>query len=619
MPALFAQRGIDPKGRILPFDAFQLFRDLDEDLDVRRIDPAAAAAIVARAEAYQKTPYPQLTASEYMRYAREGDRVGYETPCFERRSRLLTYLLAECVEQQGRFTDALIDGLWLILEETTWIIPAHNDHTRKGNPLNYMYRETVEYIDLFSAETGAALAWVYRLGRPILDQITPLLADRLLYELERRIVQPFLTKSMYWMGLQGEKVNNWNPWIVSSCLTVCALCVRDTSVREEMAARAMCMLDAFTGGYYEDGGCDEGPSYWGAAGAAYFDALELLYDMSGGEIDLFGEPFIRRMGEYIADFHIAGDYYVNFADGPARLHHDGIQIARYGRRTGSDKLRGFGAALVARDPEARLAQWATARGSSWHTYRQFKALWDRVEPTTPYQPPTQVFYDGLQVLIARQEPREDRGLFLAVKGGHNDESHNHNDVGQFIVYADGAPLLIDAGVGTYTRQTFSSDRYTIWTMQSSYHNLPDLNGQMQAPGSTYRAENVRYMPADDGAALTLSLAGAYPAQAGLAAYTRQVSLTAAGVTVRDAVAFQAQGRIVCHFMTCDEPDLREPGLARFPNGHTLAYAPGLSAQVETVPIDDPKLSGAWGRDVLFRLSLWPDAPLQEETLTFTIR
>ena len=86
------------------------------------------------------------------------------------------------------------------------------------------------------------------------------------------------------------------------------------------------------------------------------------------------------------------------------------------------------------------------------------------------------------------------GWFLATKGGFNNESHNHNDVGTFSLYVNTIPVLIDAGVGTYTRQTFSSERYTIWTMQSNYHNLPMINGVPQSFGQNYKATDVVCQP-----------------------------------------------------------------------------------------------------------------------------
>ena len=53
------------------------------------------------------------------------------------------------------------------------------------------------------------------------------------------------------------------------------------------------------------------------------------------------------------------------------------------------------------------------------------------------------------------------------------------------------PVIIDAGVGTYTRQTFSSERYTIWTMQSNYHNLPMINGFLKSMDASIRLRKLK--------------------------------------------------------------------------------------------------------------------------------
>jgi hypothetical protein len=39
---------------------------------------------------------------------------------------------------------------------------------------------------------------------------------------------------------------------------------------------AMIGLDSYLNSLGEDGGCDEGPSYWFAAGGSVFDCLELF-------------------------------------------------------------------------------------------------------------------------------------------------------------------------------------------------------------------------------------------------------------------------------------------------------------------------------------------------------
>src|SRR6185437_8395270 len=87
--------------------------------------------------------------------------------------------------------------------------------------------------------------------------------------------------------------------------------------------------------------------------------------------------------------------------------------------------------------------------------------------------------------------RGPNGLFLACHGGTNGESHNHNDVGDFIIYKGGRPVIIDVGSGTYTARTFSGHRYDLWFNTSAYHNLPTINGYQQGTGLAYAATDVR--------------------------------------------------------------------------------------------------------------------------------
>ena len=46
-----------------------------------------------------------------------------------------------------------------------------------------------------------------------------------------------------------------------------------------------------------------------------------------------------------------------------------------------------------------------------------------------------------------------------MKGGHNAENHNHNDVGSFVVALGRATPLVDPGSEVYTARTFSPRRY----------------------------------------------------------------------------------------------------------------------------------------------------------------
>ena len=59
-------------------------------------------------------------------------------------------------------------------------------------------------------------------------------------------------------------------------------------------------------------------------------------------------------------------------------------------------------------------------------------------------------------MTARVTERSSDGFYVAAQGGHNAESHNHNDVGNFIVFLNGKPVIVDVGVET-VRVSFDPD------------------------------------------------------------------------------------------------------------------------------------------------------------------
>jgi hypothetical protein len=95
---------------------------------------------------------------------------------------------------------------------------------------------------------------------------------------------------------------------------------------------------------------------------------------------------------------------------------------------------------------------------------------------------------------------------FAAKGGHNDEPHNHNDVGAFIYYKKGKMVFADLGSGEYVKDYFNENRYTIFCNQSFSHSVPIVAGQEQKQGKEFRAKDCAIGP---GAEMTLDLAAAY--------------------------------------------------------------------------------------------------------------
>ncbi len=574
--------------RVLPYGEYVPFSDLNETF----IPAAKQKALIEHAERMSGKTIPVLPASLYREFSQNGNRTNFQALYYERRERLIALVLGESCENKGKYTAEIIDLIWAVCEETSWVIPAHNtarDQSLLSKPLPDVFDDNIVYIDLFSAATGATLAWaLYLIGDRIDAEIPGIIRERVEYELNRRIIKPYLTYTMRWIT---EFVNNWVPWIVSNVLSITALTVKDLAVREAVVKRSLKFLDIFTQTYDDDGGCDEGAGYWFAAGAAWFDALEQLYDMTGGGIDIFKHEFTRRVGEYIINVNIGGKKFVTFADAHFQLAFDPGVVYRFGKRVGSERLKNFAAQLLNGSGEDKKTP-NIDENRHFFLYRHVKNLTQPVEHAVAYEPPKTAYYDGMQLGVMRGDT-----LFTAFKGGHNNESHNHNDAGNFIVYFDGEPWLIDVGVGTYTRDTFNENRYKIWTMQSSWHNLPEIGGKMQHNGAEYKADSFTFD--ENRMTASVSYAGAFEKGAGVKVCTREWVLYGDILTVKDHIVCENPTEVCWNFMLRDKPELTENGFAL--NGHTLTADMPIKWTVEPKELDDVHLKNDWTRNRLYRV------------------
>jgi hypothetical protein len=565
-----------------------------------QLDPQSKAFLVEKGEAYLDYDWPSLLARRYMDFDIDGNRTRYSSRYFERRDILADLCMAELAEGEGRFMDDIINGLWLILEESTWVVPAHSG----GNKL---HDKDDDYVDLFNAETAGLVAWIdYYFGESF-DEITPLIRKRIYQEVKQRVIQPMLKHNDFWyMGYTGRIPNNWNPWIVSNWLSAVLLLEADQEVRIESCWKAMDVLDQYLNPHPADGGCDEGPSYWGHAGASLFDCLYLLNSASEGAIDVFDVPLIRNIGSYIYKINIANDWYVNFADGSAKGHHQAGTLYRVGQAIGDPEMMAFAAWQYRHHTD--LDHHTGGRSPFGLRRVPNLMILDEVSNfNRDFQAELNYFFPDLEVAVMR-EFKSQSGFFAAIKGGYNKESHNHNDAGSFVVFYNGLPLLIDVGVGTYSRKTFSDERYTIWTMQSDYHNLPTLNGEMQQEGAEFKAE--KFLIENDGKTSTVSmeLQSAYPDYAYTTFWLRSFSLNrkSGKVILVDSWEQERQmKRNQWNFMLAYEPEILDDGLVRITNGKDklyLKFKKHFFPKIEEIKLDDSRLQNVWGPSV-WRLSL----------------
>jgi hypothetical protein len=567
-------------------------------------------SLLSGGEQSLKAEWPGIPATMMLEFTRIGVRANADSLRSRKRDKLRDLVLAECVECKDRFLDDIANGIWSICEETYWGSPAHLNMQQAGAGLPDVAEPTV---DLFSAETSALLAWTdYLLGAK-LDSVSRLLRPRIWQEVDRRVLTPNWRRVDFgWMGLDpshGREVNNWNPWINSNWLTSTLLLEHDEQRRVRTVHKIIRSLDRFLDSYHDDGGCDEGPGYWNRAGGSLFDNLELLRSASNGAIHFYSLPLVREIGRYIYRAHIHDLWYLNFADAAARLHIAGDVVCRYGRAIGDEKLAAMGAWAVQRRGSESL-------GRTDSIGRNLPAIFDKELRTAKgYQPLVRdVWLPGTQVFASRLKEGSPDGLYLAAQGGHNAESHNHNDVGNFVVFSGGDPIIIDIGVETYTAKTFSKDRYTIWTMQSAWHNCPTIGGVMQLPGKQYAASECSARSDDSMAEFTLNIANAYGPEAGLDFWRRTMRLDRRknAIEIRENYSLKkAAGNITLTLMTPVKPAEVSAGMLALENRAKVLYdSKALRPVVEEVVLKDGRLRASWG-ERLYRVLLTADKPPQQ--------
>lgn len=553
--------------------------------------------VIAKGDKALDYQWQVVKATDYLEYERSGNRGMMEKPMNENCTALTNLLLAELAEGKGRYIDQILNGTWHMTEMSTWSLSAHLPAFQSSK--RSLPQERTHVIDLMAGDVGSLLSWIHYFFRDTFNTINPEISLRLKQHIQQRIIQPYLDRNdMWWQGFElkgNQLVNNWNPWCNFNVIT-CLLLIEDNpDVQLAGIYKTMTSVDRFIDYIKKDGACEEGPSYWGHAAGKLYDYLKILALATQNKVSIFDKPLIRDMGEYIAQSYIGGDrWVVNFADASAKGGGDPLLIYRYGQDVHSTEMMQFARYMT--DLGGKGADFKPSRD----IFRAFEDLrcFPQLQHTQAALPQnTFKWYPETQFLYLKKG-----GFFFAAKGGFNNESHNHNDVGSFILYQDQQPLFIDAGVGTYTKKTFSDDRYSIWTMQGAYHNLPQINGTDQVFGKEYKAENVVFLPEQN--KFQLDIGKAYPKTANIEHWNRSYSLTADGLTIADEFKIKnpAQSNIV-HFLVSKEPQINKGVIALGDGLAALHFNPAqFVASYETIPQDDPRLSQVWG-ERLYRINL----------------
>lgn len=530
------------------------------------------------AREWEKIPYPLRTATGFLDYVRRGDRQADEKPYFNRRRKLCAAVLHACAFPETDPDDA-VNGIWLLCEESSWVISAHNVNPIPGAPAPSEFPlpdVRRPYIDLFSAQTGMILSLTASMLGKKLDAVSPMIRKRVREEIRRRILRPFMeTDDFWWMGFLRKDLNNWTPWILSNVMVCAVLDPMPAGRLAELLTRACGMLDRYLDVMPEDGGCDEGAGYWNMAGGALLDCLMILEQVTGGRMAFWQEKKIRNILRYPLQAEMGNGWFANFADCDARPYISGERMEAAGLKIGDPALTVLGTRM--------RGTIGAQMGDVPHLTRALDLIF-HAPAETPEQVPAagDTWMPDLQVRLVR------RGEWiLACKGGHNGESHNHNDVGTFILCRNGEPAVVDAGNMVYTARTFSKERYTLWNVQSEWHNLPMIGGLGQRDGTEYAARNAACTP--DG--MEMNLEAAYDRAAGVKSLRRSFALGPEGLRLTDEGMLEAPREVTWVFLLRDRPEWQEGQIAA--GGLILRCPEGLTFSAEEKPVTDARMARNW--------------------------
>ncbi len=447
-----------------------------------------------RCQRYRETPIETLPFHLYRKFYEDGDRRSYEDLYFARRGRLSYLTLAILLHGRAEDIVALEDAIWAICEEYTWVLPAHTSDL--GDRYN------TEVIDLFSAETGFALSEIIYLLSDVLD---PKVVQRIRECLEERIFRMYLSNSYTW-----EHVSmNW--------ASVCAGCVGGAFIYcaperfHLVHDRILDTMDTFLKGFGEDGICLEGIHYWGYGFGFFTYFAQLLYEFTDGRENLFDRPICRKTAFFQEYAFLRQNHTISFSDG---------------ERSGSflpgltHKLHKLYGSKLLNVEHAAFTEYC-------HRFPAYLRNFFWVDPDAAVCAPSEKsdqYFPTSQWFVSFS-----KDLSLAAKSGHNDEPHNHNDIGSFLLACDDGQLLCDFGSGEYTGAYFQpATRYDCLCNSSFGHSVPIINGSGQLPGKQYQGKVLSH----DGGVFIVDIAGAYQIP-GLRSAVRQMQLEQEGFMLKD--------------------------------------------------------------------------------------
>ncbi|MBQ9785664.1 MAG: heparinase II/III family protein [Clostridia bacterium] len=471
------------------------YENLKKILATERGQGLLAQAREAYEALFEGTPIERPTYADFMHIFDEG---GDTAVCdkIDVKRKLRFFCLQILALDDDRYIGDLEEMIAEFCAQYAWFSSYHHrDDVNK----------TFDYaqIDLDTAFMSTALSLTYAVMENKLRYDIKL---RIRREIERRVILPFENNPTYF-GLGNTPKSNW-----IACQTMGTAYAYLFVFPERLPLVKKKLFDsveAYLSGLAEDGYCSEGYGYWYHGFGQLAAFLEAYGDVTGEDLSfLINRPKVQNCLAFGRAAVLKDGFGLPFAD------HQNPQLKprtnefyhiAY-RRVFGEKFAPYdvydGTCLFVKDENGVPRANGLIRTDC--AYRRIFALslFEGERAGGVVENGTTIFPQGGAFIANR-----DRYSIVA-KAGHNDENHNHNDVGTFAFFADGKRIFPDVISHKYDASYFDDRfRYTaeVFAAGSMGHSVPILDGKNQVAGIDYKG--VITQSSDD--VFEVNLSGAY--------------------------------------------------------------------------------------------------------------
>ena len=592
------------------------------------LTPEQRDYFISRGEKKLKYAFRPIPVSTFLCLYTTGDKQEMRKIELANRQAFIDLMMAELAEGKGRFLSQIADGLWFYGTSYHW---SHSNQCKGHLPLH-----EDEEVALGNVRLGVTIPLGYYFFKEEIDKMDKAICRTLEETVRRIIFDPYMNEKNdgegghWWMGFDGAKLNNWNPWCNHGVTYAALLMEKDQERLNAILDKTTRSVDCYFAQLTDDGCCDEG-LYWGQAIPRFVQMLELLETASGGRCTIRPNAKLEAISNYPSRVFVGTDkagtnWVVNFGDAPPTIGVGDIYLNwAVGRYTGCEEMQDYTlyrlldtkagkykVHLPKSDEGARILEFLYYYPELLHRTEELNLLIDGGTPVEDIQKslrkscPDYTFSKDVLQMTAKTDDQWSIGSRFGFPG----IQHGHNDVGEVILFVDNNPVLIDVGVATYTADTFGPNRFKLWSMRSDWHNCPSPNSVLQHEGWDYGSKDCACKEQDGMIQFSADIANCYDRAAKCDSYRRDIRLGKDNLVISDTYSLSERiAPDLEYFITpgnvrqlSEKSVLIESADTRI----ALEWSDNLKVRIEEAEIPEESLRKKW-KNGLRRIVLYSDA------------